>query len=333
MRLHGLDVARFVAFAGMVLVNFRIVADVSADTSWAAMITDTLEGRAAALFVILAGIGLALADPNRTVLFKRAMFLFVIGMLNLIIFEADILHFYALYFCIAIPFINARTWIILGLGFVTMAINLVFMFTLNFEAGWNWDTLEYSDFWTIIGFVRHSFFNGWHPVFPWIAFLFFGLCLGRQDLGNRQVQIWLVVGGLCLATSVSIAQAMLDPALWAAQVLTLAPIPPNPAYILASTGSAIAVIGIILLLTPWIERSLIFRAIVSAGRQALTLYILHILVGMGVLEYFDLLNGTLTSLEIFTFSIAFCAICVLYSVLWTRFISRGPLEWVMRKLT
>lgn len=27
MRLHGLDIARFLAFTGMVLVNFRIVAE------------------------------------------------------------------------------------------------------------------------------------------------------------------------------------------------------------------------------------------------------------------------------------------------------------------
>jgi len=52
MRLHGLDLARFLAFLGMVLVNFRIVADVNWDTSIATQLIDTTEGRAAALFLL-----------------------------------------------------------------------------------------------------------------------------------------------------------------------------------------------------------------------------------------------------------------------------------------
>ena len=41
MRLHGLDLARFLAFFGMVLVNFRIVADVTWDTSMTTRLIDT----------------------------------------------------------------------------------------------------------------------------------------------------------------------------------------------------------------------------------------------------------------------------------------------------
>ena len=34
MRLQGVDIARFVAFVGMVLVNFRIAAEVSTGGGW-----------------------------------------------------------------------------------------------------------------------------------------------------------------------------------------------------------------------------------------------------------------------------------------------------------
>ena len=64
MRLAGLDIARFIAFTGMVLVNFRIAAQVSDTTDWAYQITHLLEGRAAALFVVLAGVGITLANAS-----------------------------------------------------------------------------------------------------------------------------------------------------------------------------------------------------------------------------------------------------------------------------
>ena len=52
---------------------------------------------------------------------------------------------------------------------------------LDFDRGWNWATLSYRDFWTIEGFLRHSLFNGWHPVFPWAAFLLWGMWLGASE--------------------------------------------------------------------------------------------------------------------------------------------------------
>lgn len=104
MRLTGLDIARFLAFTGMVLVNFRIAAQVSGTNDWAAQITQLLEGRAAALFVVLAGVGITLANAPAKLMVKRALFLSAIGLLNQTIFEADILHYYGVYFLCAIPF-------------------------------------------------------------------------------------------------------------------------------------------------------------------------------------------------------------------------------------
>ncbi|MGR3616785.1 MAG: heparan-alpha-glucosaminide N-acetyltransferase domain-containing protein [Paracoccaceae bacterium] len=124
-RLQGLDAARFLAFCGMVLVNFRIAANVTPMGDWPSLITSMLEGRAAALFVVLAGIGIALARPSAALMLRRGVFLFVLGLANLTIFDADILHFYGVYFLLAIPFVTAspRTltgafWVILAFGFL-----------------------------------------------------------------------------------------------------------------------------------------------------------------------------------------------------------------------
>ena len=102
-RLDGLDLARYVAFVGMVIVNFKIAMGAENDGGLLSMLTTALEGRAAATFVVLAGIGLGLAGIRRLdqtiyVTIKRALFLLMIGLLNMTIFDADILHYYAFYF-------------------------------------------------------------------------------------------------------------------------------------------------------------------------------------------------------------------------------------------
>ena len=102
-RLEGLDLARYVAFVGMVIVNFKIAMGAESGEGMLNLLTTALEGRAAATFVVLAGIGLGLAglkglDQTISVTIKRALFLLVIGLLNMTIFDADILHYYAFYF-------------------------------------------------------------------------------------------------------------------------------------------------------------------------------------------------------------------------------------------
>ena len=64
-RLHGLDLARYLALAGMVLVNFRLAMAVPAEgQGWLAGFFHLLEGKASATFVTLAGLGLVLATQR-----------------------------------------------------------------------------------------------------------------------------------------------------------------------------------------------------------------------------------------------------------------------------
>ena len=101
-RLIGLDIARYLAFVGMVLVNFDIAMSygVQSNQGFFKEFIGQLQGRASATFVVLAGIGLGLSSfkkesqtVNTTV--KRSIFLLILGLLNMTIFEGDILHYYA----------------------------------------------------------------------------------------------------------------------------------------------------------------------------------------------------------------------------------------------
>lgn len=332
MRFEGLDAARYLAFCGMVLVNFRIAAQVTPGGGPVSALTDALEGRAAALFVVLAGIGLGLARPAGGTVLRRAGFLFAAGLLNLMIFEADILHFYALYFLLALPFVGASAaWLWAGTGAV-IAVSIAGFFLLDYEAQWNWETLAYADFWTVEGFLRHSFFNGWHPVFPWTAFLLFGIWLGRLDLRSARLQRQLIVyGSLAAALGLIPRHFAASPGL--AALLGTGALPPGPFYMLSAGGSAAAVAGLVLLLSPALERFALLPWLAVPGRQALSLYIAHIVIGMGTMEAFGWLGGTLTPRQIFGISLAFCAASSVCARIWQKIFHRGPLEALMRRLT
>ena len=99
-----------------------------------------MEGRAAATFVVLAGIGLGLAglkglDQTISVTIKRALFLLVIGLLNMTIFDADILHYYAFYFLFGVLLLPLGSRALFG---VLIGLNIAFaimILSLNYDAG------------------------------------------------------------------------------------------------------------------------------------------------------------------------------------------------------
>lgn len=342
-RLEGLDVARFLALVGMVIVNFSMVmvGDVTDRSPFAP--ASLLQGRAAATFVVLAGISLGLAarrnswDECRNVTLKRALFLLVVGLLNSLIFDADIIHYYAVYFLLALLFLRAPNWVLLvaitGLvvGFLGMAL------LLDYDAGWNWEDYSYAGFWTPGGFLRNLIFNGWHPIIPWFAFVLFGIWLSRQDLRARTTQIQLLTAGwvvfglvVALASYFTAIVAPIDAE--AAILFTTAPVPPMPLYMLAGASFACGIIGLCLLLEDRLRNLGILPILTRPGRQTLTLYIAHILLGMTTLGALGLLGGQSQQITLLAAAI-FCVLATLFAVLWAGRFRRGPLEGLMRRLT
>lgn len=334
MRLIGLDIARFLAFAGMVYVNFRVVSKLEENVDFANQFTHAVEGRAAALFVVLAGVGIALASPTPSVIVKRGLFLFALGMINLTIFEADILHYYGVYFLCIIPFLRASSGKLLTAAAAITLVAYVGLFVLGYDAEWDWETLEYQRFWTLSGFIRNLFYNGWHPVFPWLAFVLVGMSVGRLNLFDIKIQFRMLLGGIAIAIVTNLASKGLggiDPEL--AEIVSLSPIPPNSFYIVSASGTAVAAIGATLILTPILKKIGLGEALAATGRQALTLYLAHILIGMGGLEMLGWINGEATSKQIFNYSTGFIVLTIIYALLWQRFAKRGPFEQLFRNFT
>ena len=360
-RIDGYDLARSLAIFGMVVVNFKTVMAIHSSglesefgTDWLLFLTGLIEGRAAAVFVVLAGVGLTLGsrraiatrDPAliaiaRLVLWKRAAALYCGGLLFAVAWPADILHFYGLYIAIGALLITARNRTLLGLAALLVAAFFVMLLTLNYEAGWDFDTLHYEDFWTLEGQVRHLFFNGFHPVVPWLAFLVLGIWLGRRDLLARAVRRRVVIGGAVVAGLTEAVSATLIGLLARgastdeSQVITALfgteAMPPGPFYMLAAGGTAIAVIALSVEFSQRYSRLPGYRPVLAAGRLALTIYVAHVLLGLGVLEAIGFLEGQTLPFAVAT-SVGFYALAVTGAGLWTKRFERGPLEWLMRKI-
>jgi uncharacterized protein len=349
-RIEGFDLARALAFLGMVFVNFRVaLAADEGSESWLAWLDTRLDGRASATFVILAGVGLsllsrrarergdaeALASVRRT-LYRRAVFLFVVGLLYWSIWPADILHYYGIFLAIGVLLLNAPDARLLGL-----ALGLIVLFAVllvlgvDYSSGWDWRTLTYRGFWTPQGFVRNLIFNGFHPVIPWLAFLLLGMWLGRCDLRTPEVSRRLLLTGFAVAVAseavsrllVAVASPRLGPE-DATAVFGTAPMPPMPLYMLAASGTSIVVIVLCVHVAERFAGARWLAPLVATGQLALTLYVAHVVIGLGPLEVLE--PGRRSVAFCVVWSAVFCVSAVGFSHLWRRRFSRGPLEMVMR---
>ena len=336
-RLDGLDLARFLALGGMMLVNFRLAMHPPKGSPWLEAFFHFFEGKASATFVSLAGLGLVLATRSKNTLeayswvTRRALFLFVAGMLNLLVFPADIIHYYAAYFILALPWLKAGR-MALAAGIVAVAVASTYLLlTLDYGEGWDWNTLTYDSLWTLEGSVRNVLFNGFHPVLPWLAFFLAGMLMARLPLHLARVQLGMVFTGifLCLLAELVSHLGRHSAIAW---MLNTSPMPPGIAYLLTGLGSASIVIGGCLLIpSSWAGGQ--WRFLLAAGRMTLTLYLAHILVGMGTLEAIGALDGSRTLAETAVVSAGFLVASTLAAQLWGRKFPQGPIETLMRFVT
>ncbi len=353
-RIEGYDIARAVAVLGMVVVNFKVAMGADSSEGWLGSLAGLLDGKAAATFVVLAGVGMSLmarralaaSDASqlgqvRRTLLGRALFLFVVGLAYTPLWNADILHFYGVYIALGAFVLS---WSGLALAGVAAAVNVGFLLmlvTLDYEAGWNWANLEYEGIFSPVGMLRHLFFNGFHPVFPWLTYLLLGIWLGRQDLTDRARRLQIGGAGLAVVVGVSGLSRWLvgligvaidgDPETTVALFGTT-PMPPNVFAMLAGSGAAVFVIAAAIELEQHIRGLRLTRALVAAGQLALTLYVAHVVLGMGGLLLIGRLEGQSLVFALGS-AAAFMVLAVVFADVWRARWSRGPLEAVMRRIT
>jgi uncharacterized membrane protein YeiB len=157
------------------------------------------------------------------------------------------------------------------------------------------------------------------------------MLLARRSLAEPRVQWGLVAAGGVLVVAACAVSGLAARSEWAPWLAT-GPMPPGPAYLLMGLGCASIAIGACLRLAdrwpggPW-------RGLLPAGRMTLTLYLAHILLGMGLLEAMGALDGSRSLSEVAVAAALYVVIASLAAWAWSKKVAQGPVEWVMRRLT
>ncbi len=336
-RWLGVDAARGLALVGMMAVHIFPSRDPDGTITIAYLIAS---GRSSALFAVLAGIGLALAngrseppigDARRKAVAGTIARAAVVGLIGLILGEFDsgvavILVNYGFLFLCGTLFLGLSSRSLWMLGALWLATAPVISHLLRSRLGQpalfipGIDELAQP-----LIFLREVLLTGYYPVFVWIAYLLIGLAIGRgRSRPGWSLILWglglAVVGKLASSGLLSIATDPLGEipvqyfgttpttSWWFLAVAT--PHSGTSFDLLHTIGTAIAVIGLCSL----IERALGWVA--AAGAMTLSLYSFHV-IALGVRP--DGVSGT-------SWFLVNALGALLLGWFWKRWVGKGPLE-------
>jgi uncharacterized membrane protein YeiB len=350
-RIVGYDLARAVALLGMLLVNFSVL-NSSSEPTWLDYLIEMIKGRAAATFVVLAGVGLSLLtksvylskdraaiNAKRYLLLKRSLFLLIIGLSNFVISPiSDILHFYAVYIAIAACLLTLSKRSLAVLALATITARPLIMTGFDFVKSWDFNTVADAGIWNLLEIVGHFLFNGCYPVIPWVAFVMVGMWIGRRDLPDRSLRKKiLLIGCVAVVLAESVSRAFIHISSWAQFDLKgllpwfeIAAWDRTPLFMLSATGTALVVISLSMMLADRYGNALWIKPHIAAGQTTLTLYVAHIIVGTLFLKAVERLEMELVFFPLWG-TIVFYTSAVLFAYYWMKRFRKGPLELLMRR--
>jgi uncharacterized membrane protein YeiB len=355
-RIIGFDLARAYAIFGMYIVNFNIVFGDYQDKSIGGHFLSLFSGNSSTVFVMLAGMGIALMTNRgseytledkkrlRSIINKRAWFLFGTGLLLYLWWPADILHFYGAYMHIAALLLFVDKKYYLYAGITAVIIFHLLLSVIPYETGWDFDTLQYKDFWTISGFLRNTLYNGWNPVFPWFAYFAMGMYLGRLDWTLPKTQREMFLGGLFMCLSMLALQYISNNIAMNQDIkfyINADYLPPFLPFMISTIGFGLMLISAFMYSSKFLTRSRFADNMAKTGQMTLTHYLSHLTIGMIIFslitgkEYSAKMNETVAVNPsiIFIFALGYFVMSYYFSKLWVRRFKNGPFEMLMRKIS
>lgn len=361
-RIAGYDIARGLAIFFMIIINFNCVfSGDESDPVWLSQLVSEFEGRAAVTFVVLSGVGITLLcrqarlsgdqagmRENKNILLKRAFILMTGGLIFCHTWPADILHFYGAYLVISVFFLNASDKKLLLASFFSAIVFYILLFSFDYNAGWNSDT-SYDELFTFDGMIRDLFFNGAYPIFPWMAFLFVGMWLGRQDTYHRVFRKKVLFSACCMIVAAELISSYLNRIYLTTESfevrgiiihcrtvpenvrdwIDIIPFPPSPLFMLSGGATALMVIMLSITLAKKYPEAKWLKFSEAAGQLSLTLYVAHVVFGINVLELIEF-NENGAILSSVTAALVFIAGSFSFAFFWKKRWKKGPLEWIMR---
>ncbi len=338
-RIEGIDLARALAMAGMLITHF-VLGFLAEDTllGTAALVFD---GRAMPLFVLLGGVGVTLmtarsATPDRALLVRAAILMAVgLAFTEWVDFIFIVLQAYSLFFILAVGLRRLPTPVLPALASAMVAIG-AFTYQTVGEAP---ALTRYNQLFTSTEGVESLVFDGAYPLFPVGAFFVVGMWLGRLDLRSGRVASAMAVGGTVVGVGTVAAADALARALdaertlgygWTTGVFAWSELlgvkghSEMPAWVISATATSIAVLGFSLLAAT--RRPRLVAPLVAVGTTALTFYLIQAALTTRIEDsYFEL--------PLARQWLAAAGIYVGYmivAVAWRRWFGAGPAERLLR---
>ncbi len=200
-RIVGLDLARFIAIAGMMATHVWLYADIRAgETNWG---SELFEGRASALFAVLAGVGAVLSTRSplrrgrrasaRWTLVGRGVALVALG-LTLSLLPNPILVilvYYGVMFWFLTLVLTWPTWALVLTGSLVAVVTPVLAYLLGLVAdipGPESNNLSWLSFGEPLVVLRSALLTGTYPALIWLAYGIAGMLVGRALLAAHDAQ-------------------------------------------------------------------------------------------------------------------------------------------------
>ncbi|WP_332643906.1 DUF418 domain-containing protein [Aeromicrobium sp.] len=363
-RIEAVDLARGFALIGMMFTHIG--------PRWTGEnppVGDMLAGgRAAPLFAMLAGVALTIVHQRDSrgagslrATWIRAVILFAVGLALGSLDQVPmfiILAYYGVLIVVVLPFRRLSTTSLFALGTVWAIVAPIALLWAQREhklvssGQTEWKDLQHpGELFMEIGVW------GVYPVGVWIAYALIGMAIGRLDLRSIAVASRLVGVGVALVVAtlssglVAINNGVFDgqrdggwrilftspyypyeKPLWD-ELLLVGQHTSRPLGMLSAIGSAILVIGLCALLVriPWAR--LLLTPIRAAGAMTLTLYTAHVLWSWRIrVGFYDDHPDGIQPHDYGDWLLQVAVLCVL-ATLWSLTLGKGPLEWLVRRLS
>jgi uncharacterized protein len=353
-RIPGFDVARAYSIFGMYVVNFNFCFGSFAGDTALGKFLNFFIGNSTSVFIILAGVGVSMMTHSgflnpeersnlRKKVIRRSWFLFALGLALFSWWPGDILHFYGgyMHFAAFLLFVPSRYLLLTALAVIS--VFHVLLFFIPVETGWQVGTAAYLDFWTIEGFLRNTLYNGWNSILPWFAYFLLGMWLGRLNWDESKVVRRIFLSGLIVFIAMEGLRFLAGMGIFNSKVsayIMSEYFPPFLVFMLITASYALMVIAICVWLSRKFSSSWFIQSFAKTGQMTLSNYVIHSTIGMILLSWLTNKHYTgliedetpSTPLFILLFVIFFFTASVLFSVIWSKYFKKGPVEMLMRKL-
>jgi uncharacterized membrane protein len=223
-RLIGIDAARGVALIGLMAIH--ILPDYAGDSDDPSLTWHLFSGNSAALFALLAGMGLAFATGGRTphtgrrmlgdrvALIVRAVLIGAVALGISTVMPEDppgILLYYTVFFLLALPFLHLGAAALFCSGAAFGIVSPILMQQLGPVLP-DWSSVNPTVGELLsepAGAASQLLLTGTYPALPYMCYLLVGLGIGRLDLRNTSVLARIAVVGATMSLLANAASAVL----------------------------------------------------------------------------------------------------------------------------